>query len=99
MRNVSHILQSIKDYKGIRTNTELAEFLGIGKSAISNWLKRNTLDEHLIQSKIPEIRMEFLRKGEFPMTEQDDVVQILLERITKLERKIEQLEKELNGKD
>lgn len=95
MRNVSHILQSIKDYKGIRTNTELAEFLGVGKSAISNWLKRNTLDEHLIQSKIPEIRMEFLRMGEFPMTEQDDVVKTLLERITKLERKIEQLEKEL----
>lgn len=93
MRNVSHILQSIKDYKGIKTNTELAEFLGVGKSAISNWLKRNTLDEHLIQSKIPEIRMEFLRMGEFPMTEPDDVVSNLLKRIEILERKLENLEK------
>lgn len=99
MRNVNHILQSIKDYKGIKTNTQLAEFLGVGKSAISNWLARNTLDEQLIQSKIPEIRLEFLRTGEFPMTEQRDLVQILLERIARMERKIEQLEKDLNGKD
>ena len=99
MRNTSYILQSIKDYKSIKTNIELAEFLGVGKSAISNWITRNTLDEHLIQSKIPEIRLEFLRTGEFPMTEQRDLVQILLERIARMERKIEQLEKELNGKD
>ncbi len=96
MRKISHILQSVKDYKGIKTNTELAEFLGVGKSAISNWLARNTLDEQLIQSKIPEIRLEFLRTGEFPMTEQSDMIQILLERIARMERKIEQLEKELN---
>lgn len=99
MRNISYILQSVKDYKGIKTNTELAEFLGVGKSAISNWIARNTLDEQLIQSKIPEIRLKFLRTGEFPMTEQRDLVQILLERIARMERKIEQLEKELNGKD
>ena len=98
MRNINRILQSIKDYKGIKTNKELAEFLGVGGSAISNWITRNYLDEHLIQSKIPEIRLEFLRTGEFPMTEQRDLVQILLERIAKMERKIEQLEKELNGK-
>ena len=95
MRNINRILQSIKDYKGIKTNKELAEFLGVGASAISNWIARDNLDEHLIQSKIPEIRLEFLRTGKFPMTEQRDLVQILLERIAKLERKIEQLEKEL----
>lgn len=95
MRNISHILQSIKDYKGFRTNTELAEFLGVGKSAISNWISRQTIDEVLIQSKIPEIRLEFLRTGEYPMTEQRDLVQVLLERIARLERKIESLEKEL----
>lgn len=94
MRNISHILQCIKDYKGIKTNAGLADFLGVSRSAISNWIARDHLDEHLIQSKIPEIRADFLRTGEFPMTEQRDVVQVLLERIAKLERKIEQLEKE-----
>lgn len=93
MRNVSRILQSIKDYKGIKTNAELAEFLGVSRSAISNWIARGKLDENLIMSKIPEVRLEFLRTGEFPMTEQHDVIGILLDRIERLERRIERLEK------
>ena len=93
MRNVSRILQSIKDYKGIKTKAGLAEFLGVSASAISNWIARGTLDENLIISKIPEVRLEFLRTGEFPMTEQHDVIGILLDRIERLERRIEKLEK------
>lgn len=98
MRNVSQILQSIKDYKGFRTNTQLAEFLGVGKSAISNWVAREYIDDELIKSRIPEIRLEFLRTGEYPMTEQRDIISVLLQKIERLERKIEKLEKE-NGKD
>ena len=94
LRNISHILQCIKDYKGFRTNTAFAEYLGVSKSALSNWVARGTLDESLIQSKIPEIRMEFLRNGELPMTEQGDMIQFLLRKIEVLERKIEQLEKQ-----
>lgn len=95
MRNVNHILQSIKDYKGIRTNAGLAEFLGVSRSAISNWIARGTLDENLILSKIPEITLQFLRTGEYPMTEQHDVIGNLLKRIEHLERRIEKLEKKL----
>lgn len=94
MKNISHILQSIKDYKGFKTNTALAEFLGISKSALSNWMARGVLDETLIRSKIPEIRLDFLRTGEMPMTEQGDMIQFLLRKIEILERKIECLEKE-----
>ena len=93
MRNVSRILQSIKDYKGIKTNAGLAEFLGVSASAISNWIARGKLDENLIISKIPEVRLEFLQTGGFPMTEQHDVIGILLDRIERLERRIEKLEK------
>lgn len=93
MRNISHILQAIKDYKGIKTNAGLAEFLGVSRSAISNWQARGTLDENLIVSKIPEITLRFLRTGEYPMTEQHDVIGILLDRIERLERRIEKLEK------
>jgi DNA-binding MarR family transcriptional regulator len=95
MRNINHLIQSIKDYKGFKTNAELADFLGVSRSTISNWIARETIDEDLIKAKIPEIRLEFLREGEFPMTEQRDLVQILLEKISRMERKIEQLEKEL----
>jgi hypothetical protein len=95
LKNINHILRSIKDYKGFKTNAELAEFLGVGKSAISNWIARETIDESLIMEKIPEIRPEFLRSGQFPMTEQNDIINILLQKIERIERKIEQLEKEL----
>ena len=92
MRNVSHILQSIKDYKGFKTNTALAEFLGISKSAISNWIARGHMDEALIMSKIPEIKPQFLRTGEYPMTEQHDVIGNLLKRLQIIERKLDELE-------
>lgn len=95
MKNINHILQSIKDYKGFKTNAELAEFLGVGGSAISNWIARGKMDESLIIEKIPEIRPEFLRSGQFPMTEQNDIINVLLQKIERMERKIEQLEKEL----
>lgn len=97
LRNINHIIQSIKDYKGFKTNTELAEFLGVGKSTISNWIARGTLDESLIREKIPEITLQFLRTGEYPMTEQRDIISVLLQKIEMLERKIEKLEK--YGKD
>jgi hypothetical protein len=93
MRNVGHILQAIKDYKGIKTNAGLAGYLGVSRSAISNWIARGTLDEKLIMSKIPEITLKFLRTGEYPMTEQHDVIGNLLKRIELLERRIEKLEK------
>lgn len=93
MRNINHILQAIKDYKGFKTNAGLAEFLGVSRSALSNWIARGTLDEGLIMEKIPEIRVEFLRTGEYPMTEQLDVIDVLLKRIETLERKIEKLER------
>ena len=95
MRNINHILQSIKDYKGFKTNAGLAEYLGVSRSTLSNWVTRGTLDENLILSKIPEITLHFLRTGEYPMTEQTDVLSTLLKRIEYLERKIEMLEKQL----
>lgn len=94
MGNVKSILQSIKDYKGFKTNAELAEFLGLSRSAITMWIKREYLDENLIVSKIPEIRLEFLRSGELPMTEQNDIVATLERRIAVLERMVEILEKQ-----
>ncbi len=94
MRNVAHILQAIKDYKGFRTNSALAEFLGVSRSAVSNWIARGALDEQLIMSKIPEVTQRFLRTGEYPMTEQHDVIGNLLKRIELLERRVERLEKE-----
>jgi hypothetical protein len=48
--------------------------------------------------KIPEIRLEFLRTGEFPMTEQSEIVNTLLRRIEILEQMVAKLEQE-HGKN
>ena len=93
LRNINQILQSIKDYKGFKTNAMLAEFLGVSRPTISAWIARGNLDENLILQKIPEIRMQFLRTGELPMTEQRDVIDSLLKRIEYLERRLDELEK------
>ena len=94
MSNIKSIIQCIKDYKGFKTNAELAEFLGLSRSAITMWVQREYLDERLIASKIPEIRLEFLRTGELPMTEQNDIVATLERRIAVLEKMVEILEKQ-----
>lgn len=94
VRNIKHILQSIKDYKGFKSNAELARFLGVARPTISNWIRREYLDENLILQKIPEITLRFLRTGEYPMTEQHDVIGNLLKRIEYLERRLERIEKE-----
>ena len=62
------------------------------------WIKREYLDENLIASKIPEIRLEFLRTGELPMTEQNDIVATLERRIAVLEKMVEILEKQYKNK-
>ena len=93
MRNINYILQSIKDYKGFKSNASLAEYLGVSRSALSNWIARGTIDEKLIQSKMPEIRLDFLRTGQYPMTEQNDLISRLERRIEYLERRIEELER------
>lgn len=93
--NVKSIIQCIKDYKGFKSSAELARFLGVTNSALTMWTKRGTLNETLIQSKIPEIRLEFLRTGELPMTEQNDIVATLERRIAVLEKMIEVLEKKV----
>lgn len=95
MRNVNAILRAIKDYKGLKTNRDLAKFLGVSPSAISNWIARDYLDEVLIRSKIPEVRIEFLQTGEFPMTDRDVFINSLLKRIETLETAIEALEKQI----
>lgn len=94
MPNIKPIIQSIKDYKGFKTSAELAEFLGVSRAAISMWIKRGNIDEQLILKRIPEIRLEFLRTGELPMTEQNDIIATLERRIAVLERMVEILEKQ-----
>lgn len=44
-------LNKIKEYLKLKTDTEFAEFLGIGTATLGNWRARNTFNEVLLLQK------------------------------------------------
>lgn len=59
----NYIIDEIKKYLGFIRDSELADFLGIGQSTISNWRRRNTLDYELILSKCEDLDANWLFRG------------------------------------
>lgn len=63
----SLIINEIKTHLNYKTDTELAEFLGIKQPTISTWRKRNTIDYELIIAKCNDIDANWLLTGEGSM--------------------------------
>ncbi len=63
----SLILSKIKEYLGIRTDKDFADFLGIKPTALAMWYKRNTFDIETIFKKCEGISAEWLLTGEGSM--------------------------------
>lgn len=65
------ILNRLKEYKNFTTDTQLAIFLGIERSTLTNWKKRNSIDYDLIFSKCEQmdINIEWLINGKGYMTD------------------------------
>lgn len=62
--NKSLILNRVKEYYNFQTDLELADFLGVNKSTISNWSKRNSIDYDLLFTKCEHINKNWLITGE-----------------------------------
>lgn len=60
----SLILNRIKKHYNFTTDIELADFLGISKSTLSNWYKRNSIDYDLLFSKCELVDKNWLLTGE-----------------------------------
>lgn len=58
------ILNRFKQVKKFKTDTELAQFLGVDKTTLSNWKARNTIDWDLMFSKCEHISIQWLITGE-----------------------------------
>ena len=58
------ILQKIQEYKGFKTKSAFADYLGIKANTLSNWYSRDTFDEGLLLDKIPELNKVWLLTGE-----------------------------------
>jgi len=57
------ILNRIKEYNNFKTDKELADFLTISKSTLSNWYNRNSIDYDLVFSKCGLIDKNWLLTG------------------------------------
>lgn len=67
--DIDLIINRLKKSLNINSDTELAEILGVGKSTISNWRKRNTIDYAVIFTLCEHIDLNYLIKGEtYPNT-------------------------------
>ena len=57
------ILTRIKEGCNLKNDTELAHFLGIAKTTLSNWRSRDSIDYDLVFSKCEQMDMNWLLTG------------------------------------
>jgi phage repressor protein C with HTH and peptisase S24 domain len=70
--NKTLILNRLKEIKEFNTDTELAKFLNISRSTLSNWYSRNSIDYDLLFSKCEnEIDISWLLTGKGSMLKID----------------------------
>mgnify|MGYP003466685569 CR=1 FL=1 len=61
--NVQEIVRRAKEIRGFKTDLELAQFLGIARSTLSNWITRNSIDYPLILEKMKDVDYNWLLTG------------------------------------
>lgn len=94
--DIDLIIKRLKELLNINSDTELAEKLGIGKSTISNWRKRNSIDYSVIFTLCEHIDLNYLIRGEVYLSEvshSDDTSeckQLLQDHISDLKDRIEE---------
>lgn len=66
------IINEIKSYLNIKTDSEFADFLGVKQPTISTWRKRNTIDYDLIISKCNNINGHWLLTGKGSMLKEPE---------------------------
>lgn len=57
------IIRRAKEVMGFKTDSQLAEFLGISRPTLSNWGARNSVDFGLLLSHLPETDFNWLLTG------------------------------------
>ena len=50
--NVTDIVKRAKEVMGFKTDVELANYLGVSRSTLSNWCARNSIDFPLLLEKM-----------------------------------------------
>ena len=61
--NVTDIVKRAKEDMGFKTDVELANYLGVSRSTLSNWCARNSIDFPLLLEKMKEVDYNWLLVG------------------------------------
>lgn len=61
--NVGEIVKRAKIVLSFKRDSELAEFLGISRATLSNWVSRNSIDYPLILNKLKDVDYNWLLVG------------------------------------
>lgn len=61
--DVAGIVKRAKRVMNFKTDSELAEFLGVSRGTLSNWMARNSIDFPLLLSKIGDVDYNWLLVG------------------------------------
>ena len=61
--NVTEIVKRAKEVLNFKTDVELANYLGISRSTLSNWCSRNSIDFPLLLEKMKEVDYNWLLVG------------------------------------
>lgn len=61
--DVGDIVRRAKSVKGFKTDCQMAEYLGISRSTLSNWVARNSLDFQLLLGKLQGVDYNWLLTG------------------------------------
>lgn len=64
MINSCDILERVKEYLGVQSDSQLSAVLGVKKSTISNWKTRNSIDFELLFTKCDRADIGWLIMGE-----------------------------------
>ena len=68
----SDILNRLKSLFNVSKDSELSEILGISKSTLSNWIKRDSIDYDLVFSKCEHANLDWLLTGQGEMLKQQN---------------------------
>lgn len=82
--NVADIVKRAKRVLNFKTDADLAAYLGVSRSTLSNWVARNSIDFPLLLSKLKDVDYNWLLLGKKPLIPQSETSDAMKDRIVML---------------
>ena len=91
--DISLIINRLKIYLNIESDTDLAKYLGIKTNTLANWKKRNSFDIEILFTKCEFVFADWFINGDFKKSEECNEVEILKTKISEMEKLLNEKER------